>query len=63
MLNCPEESILSKIKRSQAFSWFEESLAGRKKEVPFDLEAALEKKGADYEKALIPDDLESSGGL
>lgn len=45
---------LIKDKKITGFSWFEESLAGRKKEVPFDLEAALEKKGADYEKALIP---------
>ena len=45
---------LIKDKKITGFSWFEESLAGRKKEVPFDLEAALEKRGADYEKALIP---------
>lgn len=32
------------------FSWFEESLANRKKEVPFNLEAGLEERGADYKK-------------
>lgn len=53
MLNCPEESILSKIKRSQAFLGLKKVWPGEK-EVPFDLEAALEKRGADYEKALIP---------
>lgn len=36
------------------FNWFEESLAGRKKEVPFNLEAALKERGADYKKAFIP---------
>jgi len=36
------------------FNWFEESLAGRKKEVPFNLEAALKDRGADYKKAIIP---------
>uniref|UniRef100_UPI003341AABC type 1 glutamine amidotransferase domain-containing protein n=1 Tax=Pseudopedobacter sp. TaxID=1936787 RepID=UPI003341AABC len=36
------------------FNWFEESLAGRKKEVPFNLEAALKERGADYQKAIIP---------
>ena len=45
---------LIKDKRLTGFSWFEESVAGRKKEVPFDLEAELKKRGADYEKALIP---------
>lgn len=32
----------------------EESLARRKEDVPFDLEALLKERGADYEKALIP---------
>ncbi|MBB6326641.1 putative intracellular protease/amidase [Algoriphagus iocasae] len=36
------------------FNWFEESIAKRKKEVPFNLEAALKERGADYTKALIP---------
>lgn len=45
---------LIKDKRLTGFSWFEESVAGRKKEVPFDFEAELKKRGADYEKALIP---------
>lgn len=41
-------------KKITGFSWFEEGLAGRKKAVPFDLEAALKERGADYRKALIP---------
>lgn len=36
------------------YSWFEESLARRKNEVPFNLEEQLEKRGAKYRKALIP---------
>lgn len=45
---------LIKGKKLTGFSWFEEGLVGRKKEVPFDLEAALKERGADYESALIP---------
>lgn len=45
---------LIKGKKLTGFSWFEEGLAGRKKEVPFDLETALKERGADYEKAVIP---------
>ena len=45
---------LIKGKKLTGYSWFEETLARRKKEVPFDLEAALKKRGARYEKALIP---------
>ncbi|MCP9612765.1 type 1 glutamine amidotransferase domain-containing protein [Coprobacter tertius] len=41
-------------KKITGFSWFEESIARRKKEVPFDLEALLKGRGADYEKALVP---------
>lgn len=36
------------------FSWFEERLAARRKVVPFDLEAALERQGARYRKAALP---------
>lgn len=36
------------------FSWFEESLAGRKKKVPFNLEAALKERESNYRKAYIP---------
>lgn len=36
------------------FNWFEESLARRKKEVPFNLEAELKKRTTKYEKAFIP---------
>lgn len=45
---------LIKGKKLTGFSWFEETLARRKEEVPFDLEALLKKRGADYEKAFIP---------
>ena len=45
---------LVKDKKVTGFSWFEESLARRKEDVPFDLEALLKERGADYEKALIP---------
>ena len=45
---------LVKDKKVTGFSWFEESLARRKEDVPFDLEALLRERGADYEKALIP---------
>lgn len=41
-------------KKLTGFSWFEESLARRKEEVPFDLESLLKERGADYEKALVP---------
>ena len=41
-------------KKITGFSWFEESLARRKKVVPFDLEATLKERGAVYRKAWIP---------
>lgn len=50
----PGGEYLVKGKRVTGFSWFEESLARRKSVVPFDLEAALKERGADYRKALIP---------
>lgn len=49
-----DEAYLIKDKRITGFSWFEESIAGRKEEVPFNLEAELKKRGADYEKAYVP---------
>lgn len=36
------------------FSWFEERLARRKKEVPFSLEAELKKRASNYKKAFVP---------
>ncbi|MCB9032304.1 MAG: type 1 glutamine amidotransferase domain-containing protein [Chitinophagales bacterium] len=45
---------LIKNKTITGFNWFEESLAKRKKEVPFNLEAGLKERGADYKKAFIP---------
>lgn len=41
-------------KKVTGFSWFEETLANRKKVVPFNLESLLKERGAVYEKALIP---------
>lgn len=45
---------LIKGKKLTGFNWLEESLAGRKKEVPFNLEAGLKERGADYKKTFIP---------
>lgn len=45
---------LIKDKKVTGYNWFEEGLAGRKKEVPFNLEAGLKDRGSDYRKALIP---------
>ncbi|MBD1422050.1 type 1 glutamine amidotransferase domain-containing protein [Sphingobacterium chuzhouense] len=45
---------LIKDKKITGFNWFEESLAKRKKEVPFNLEAGLIERGSDYRKAFIP---------
>lgn len=45
---------LIKGKRLTGFDWFEETLARRKKEVPFNLEAALKERGCNYKKAFIP---------
>ncbi len=50
----PDNTYLVKDKTLTGFSWLEESLAGRKKKVPFNLEAALKERGADYRKAFIP---------
>lgn len=41
-------------KRVTSYNWFEESLARRKKEVPFNLEDTLKKRGTYYSKAFIP---------
>lgn len=45
---------LIKGKELTGFDWFEETLAGRKNEVPFNLEAALKERGVIYRKAFIP---------
>lgn len=45
---------LIKGKTITGFNWFEESLARRKKEVPFNLEKSLKERGSDYKKAFIP---------
>ncbi|MCJ7936255.1 MAG: type 1 glutamine amidotransferase domain-containing protein [Chryseobacterium sp.] len=45
---------LIKGKSITGFDWFEETLARRKKEVPFNLEAALKERGVNYKKAFIP---------
>ncbi|MDF2515134.1 MAG: hchA 1 [Sphingobacterium sp.] len=36
------------------FDWFEETIARRKREVPFNLEAAIKNRGANLRKAFIP---------
>lgn len=41
-------------KELTGYSWFEEILARREKEVPFNLEETLKERGADYRKAFIP---------
>lgn len=45
---------LIKDKKITGFNWFEESIAGRKKEVPFNLEAGLKRRKSNYTKAIIP---------
>lgn len=45
---------LIKGKTMTGFDWFEETLARRKKEVPFNLEAAIKERGAYLKKAFIP---------
>ncbi len=45
---------LIKGKSITGFDWFEESIARRKREVPFNLEAAIKERGADLKKAFIP---------
>ena len=47
-------SFLITDKKLTGFSWFEEILVGRSRVVPFNLEAALKERGADYTKALVP---------
>jgi putative intracellular protease/amidase len=45
---------LVKQKTLTGYSWLEEILARRKKQVPFNLEQILKKRGANYKKAFIP---------
>lgn len=45
---------LIKGKSMTGFDWFEERLARRKREVPFNLEAAIKQRGANLKKAFIP---------
>lgn len=41
-------------KSMTGFDWFEETIARRKREVPFNLEASIVERGADLRKACIP---------
>lgn len=41
-------------KKLTGFDWFEESIARRKREVPFNLEKSLKERGVIYVKAFIP---------
>ncbi|ATN05854.1 type 1 glutamine amidotransferase domain-containing protein [Chryseobacterium indologenes] len=45
---------LIKDKSMTGFDWFEETIARRKREVPFNLEAAIKERDADLKKAFIP---------
>jgi putative intracellular protease/amidase len=45
---------LIKDKTITGFNWFEETLARRKKEVPFNLENSLKERKSNYKKAFIP---------
>jgi putative intracellular protease/amidase len=45
---------LIKDKTITGFNWFEETLARRKKEVPFNLEKSLKERKSNYKKAFIP---------
>ncbi|MGL6128812.1 type 1 glutamine amidotransferase domain-containing protein [Chryseobacterium artocarpi] len=45
---------LIKGKEMTGFDWFEETIARRKKEVPFNLEAAIKQRGGNLKKAFIP---------
>ncbi|MFT3748486.1 MAG: type 1 glutamine amidotransferase domain-containing protein [Agriterribacter sp.] len=45
---------LIKGKSMTGFDWFEETIARRKREVPFNLEAAIKERGAKLKKAFIP---------
>lgn len=47
-------SLLVSGRRLTGFSWFEEVFAGVAKEVPYNVEAEMRKRGALYEKALLP---------
>lgn len=45
---------LIKGKTMTGFDWFEETIARRKREVPFNLEASIKERGANLKKAFIP---------
>ena len=50
----PDGSYVLSGKTVTGFTWFEEHIAHRRKEVPFNLEQSLKERGALYKKALIP---------
>ena len=45
---------LLKGRKATGFSWREEELAKRAESVPFNLEEEMKKRGAEYEKAMLP---------
>lgn len=47
-------SWLVKDRRITGFSWMEEVLAGVAKQVPYNVEAEMKRRGARYEKAVLP---------
>lgn len=48
------DDYLVKGKEITGYDWFEEVLVRRQKEVPFNLENELKRRGANYKKAFIP---------
>ncbi len=50
----PDGSLLVANRRVTGFSWNEEILAGVKRLMPYNAEAEMKKRGARYEKALLP---------
>lgn len=48
------KTYLIKGNKLTGFNWLEETLANRRKQVPFNLKAALKEKGAEYKKAFFP---------
>ncbi|MGK6344422.1 type 1 glutamine amidotransferase domain-containing protein [Chryseobacterium sp. DT-3] len=50
----PNGEYMIKGKSMTGFDWFEETIARRKREVPFNLEAVIKERGANLKKAFIP---------
>lgn len=48
------KTYLIKGNKLTGFNWLEETLANRRKQVSFNLKAALKERGAEYKKAFLP---------